>query len=177
MGMSRKTGPRCGDAAVVNASDTAAPISAVRWIVAACLVTGASSGGWSSSCSAPEPQRLSGDRPPITTSGLPLKCAVVMPLTTLVTPGPAVTTARPGVRVSLAVASAANTAVCSCRTSIRRRGALPWPSAPALPPTAASYIGNTCAPESVNIVSTPCATAACTACAPPWALRVGRSSA
>ena len=43
-------------------------------------------------------------------------------LTELVTPGPAVTTASPGVRVSRAVASAAKTAVCSCRTSSRRIG-------------------------------------------------------
>ena len=50
-------------------------------------------------------------------SGEPLKCAVVTALTPLVTPGPAVSTAKPGVRVSRAVASAAKTAVCSCRTS------------------------------------------------------------
>ena len=37
-------------------------------------------------------------------------------------PRPAVRTARPGRRVSRAVASAANTAVCSCRTSTRRIG-------------------------------------------------------
>ena len=36
----------------------------------------------------------------------------------------AVTAASPGVRVSRAVASAANTAVCSWRTSTRRTG---WP--------------------------------------------------
>jgi hypothetical protein len=58
-----------------------------------------------------------------------LNHAVVTALTELVTPGPAVTTASPGVRVSRAVASAANTAVCSCRTSTRRiaglEGAVP----------------------------------------------------
>ncbi len=63
------------------------------------------------------PQRNEGARPPMTSSGEPLTWAVVTALTPLVTPGPAVSTARPGVRVSLAVASAANTAVCSCRTS------------------------------------------------------------
>ena len=47
---------------------------------------------------------------------------MVMALTAFVTPGPAVTTANPGVLVSLAVASAANTAVCSCRTSTSRIG-------------------------------------------------------
>ena len=68
-------------------------------------------------------------------------------LTEFVTPGPAVTAASPGVRVSRAVASAANTAVCSCRTSTSRTG---WP-----PLTAASYSGNTCPPDSVNRVDTP----------------------
>lgn len=95
-----------------------------------------------------------------------MKCAVVTAETPLVTPGPAVSTARPGVRVSLARPSAAKTAVCSWRTSTRRIGAGP-PSTPALPPTAASYRGNTWAPDSVNIVSTPYATAAATACVPP----------
>src|SRR5262249_61821712 len=64
------------------------------------------------------PSRASGARPARTTSGVPLKCAVVTALTPLVTPGPAVITARPEVRVSRAVASAAKTAVCSCRTSM-----------------------------------------------------------
>ena len=137
MGTSRNTGPRCGAAAVVNARLTASPTEAGSCTVAACLVTGATSGGWSSSCSAPVPQRMSGDRPPSTTSGEPLKWAVVMPLTALVTPGPAVTTARPGVRVSFASPSAANTAVCSCRTSTSRIGPVPF-AAPSLPPTAAS---------------------------------------
>ena len=41
-----------------------------------------------------------------------------MALIPFVTPGPAVSTANPGVLVSRAVASAANTAVCSCRTSM-----------------------------------------------------------
>jgi hypothetical protein len=70
-----------------------------------------------------------------------------MALTLLVTPGPAVTTARPGARVSRAVASAANTAVCSCRTSIRATGGSAC--------TAPSYSGNTCPPDSVNIVAAP----------------------
>ena len=68
------------------------------------------------------PHRWSGARPPITTSGAPLKCAAVIALTPLVTPGPAVSAARPGASVSRAVASAANTAVCSCRTSTIRIG-------------------------------------------------------
>ncbi len=49
-----------------------------------------------------------------------MKYAEVTAETELVTPGPAVTTASPGRRVSLAVPSAANVAVCSCRTSTIR---------------------------------------------------------
>ena len=83
-------------------------------------------------------------------------------LTELVTPGPAVTTASPGVRVSRAVASAANTAVCSCRTSTSRTG-----SDPKSPLTTASYSGNTCPPDSVNSAETPWRRAAARACTPP----------
>ena len=95
----------------------------------------------------------------MTTTGAPLKCAVTTALRLLVTPGPAVTTARPGTRVSRAVASAANTAVCSCRTSISRTGGSAC--------TEASYSGKTCPPDSVNIVVTPCWRAAATASSPP----------
>ncbi len=85
--------------------------------------------------------------------------AVVTALTLLVTPGPAVTTARPGTRVSLARPSAANTAVCSWRTSISGSGGSAL--------TAPSYSGNTCAPDSVNIALTPRRLATATASAPP----------
>src|SRR6266702_8464256 len=89
----------------------------------------------------------------MTTTGEPLNHAVVTALIPFVTPGPAVTTASPGARVSRAVASAANTAVCSCRTSTRRIGGSAL--------TAPSYSGNTCPPERVNMAVTPyrCATA------------------
>ena len=76
---------------------------------------------------------------------MPLKCAVVIALTPLVTPGPAVSTASPGWRVSFAHPSAANVAVCSWRTSTMRTSCF----------TAASYSGQTCPPLSVNITSTP----------------------
>jgi hypothetical protein len=76
---------------------------------------------------------------------VPLNHALVMALTAFVTPGPAVTAANPGVRVSLPVASAAKAAVCSCRVSIRRSGpsfSADWRSGAAStrdrPPTAAS---------------------------------------
>ena len=86
--------------------------------VRADLVIDETTGTWSNSCSEPEPQRRCGARPPSTTSGEPLKCAVVIALTPLVTPGPAVSTATPGLRVSFANPSAANVAVCSWRTSM-----------------------------------------------------------
>ena len=105
------------------------------------------------------PHRPVGARPPSTSTGDPLKWAVVMALTPLVTPGPAVSTASPGRRRSLAVPSAANTAVCSCRTSTSRSGGSAL--------TAPSYSGNTWPPERVNISSTPCLWATATASAPP----------
>jgi hypothetical protein len=99
--------------AAVNASSTEAATSPTWSTVRASLVTVSSSGGWSNSCRLPLPHFSAGARPPITTSGDPLNCAWVIALTPLVTPGPAVSTASPGVRVSLPSASAANTAVCS----------------------------------------------------------------
>src|SRR6266536_2786105 len=104
-------------------------------------------------------QHAAGARPPSTSSDEPLNQAVVTALTLLVTPGPAVTTARPGARVSLAMPSAANTAVCSCRTSTSGSGGSAL--------TAPSYSGNTCPPERVNIALTPWRLAAATARAPP----------
>ena len=74
------------------------------------FVIGARIGGWSSSCNEPAPHRRAGARPPSTTTGDPLKCADVTAETPLVTPGPAVSAASPGLRVSLAYASAANVA-------------------------------------------------------------------
>ena len=161
IGTSTKTGPRCEEPARVNASSRPGATSAAVCRVRADFVTEARIGGWSSSCSDPEPHRLAGARPPTTTSGDPLNWAWVMALTPFVTPGPAVSTARPGERVSLPMASAAKVAVCSCRTSISRIGGSAV--------TAPSYIGNTWAPESVNIVSTPCARATATACWPECA--------
>ena len=129
----------------------------------ACLVTGATIGGWSSSWRLPLPQRLAGARPPTTTIGEPANWACAIALTPLVTPGPAVSTASPGTRVSLPVASAANAAVCSWRTSSSRIGGSAL--------TAPSYIGKTWAPERVNIVSTPWARATATASSPAWPVR------
>src|SRR5689334_6092740 len=168
IGTSRKVGPRCEEPASVNASSTAPAISATWCTVRASLVTGASSGGWPSSWSEPMPLRLAGARPPTTTSGGRLNDAWVLGLVPLVTPEPAVSTASPGTRVSLPTASAANTAVCSCRTSTIRIGGSAL--------TAPSYMGKTCAPDSVNIVSTPCAAATATAWSPPWPSLAGAVS-
>ena len=134
--------------------------SAAVGMVRDSLAIGAMIGGWSSSWSEPLPQRFCGARPPTTTIGDPANCAWAMALIPLVTPGPAVSTASPGRRVSLPVASAANAAVCSCRTSSSRIGGSAL--------TAPSYIGKTCAPDRVNIVSTPCARATATASSPAW---------
>ncbi len=145
IGTSTKTGPRCGERARANADIIAAEAPFGSWMVKASLVIGATSGGWSSSCSAPVPQRPAGARPPTTTIGVPLKWALAMALTALVTPGPAVTAANPGVLVSFPVASAAKTAVASLRVSIRRIGPLAEAVAASgcratasAPPTAAS---------------------------------------
>ena len=156
-GKSRKTGPRCAVSAAVSAAVTAAGISSVSVTVAACLVTGATSGRWSISCRLPAPQRNCGARPASTTTGTPLKYALVKPEMPLVTPGPAVSTASAGRRWSLATASAAKTADCSWRTSSRRRPI----------ECAASYSGKTCPPESVNISATPAARSAASARSPP----------
>ena len=84
------------------AACTAAPAWVASFTVAACLVIGAMTGTWSNSCSEPAPHRCSGARPPSTTSGDPLNHADVMADVPLVMPGPAVSAAKPGLRVSLA---------------------------------------------------------------------------
>ena len=100
--------------------DGGAELLPVACTVAACLVTGASSGGWSSSCSAPGAPAVVGRAAAEHHQGRAVEVRGGDAAEQLVTPGPAVTTASPGVRVSFAVPSAANTAVCSWRTSTRR---------------------------------------------------------
>ena len=56
-GKSQNTGPRCGVSASRNASSTDPATPATACSVQARLVTGASSGTWSISCSAPLPHR------------------------------------------------------------------------------------------------------------------------
>ena len=163
IGTSTKTGPRCEEPASRKASSKPVVTPSAVGIVRALLVIEATIGGWSSSWRLPLPQRFCGARPPTTTMGDPANCAWAMALMPFVTPGPAVSTASPGTRVSFPVASAANAAVCSWRTSRIRIGGSAF--------TAPSYIGKTWAPDSVNRVSTPCARATATARSPAWPLR------
>ena len=79
------------------------------------FVSGRTNGTWSISCSEPMPQRCAGARPPSTTSGDWFCCAAAIALIPLVTPGPAVSAATPGSRVTLAQPSAAKAAVASWR--------------------------------------------------------------
>ena len=143
--------------AVATASATSLGMSPVEVAVVASLVTDPTIGTWSSSWSEPEPQRLWGARPASTTRGEPFMWAVVMALTPLVTPGPAVSTATPGPRVSLAMASAANVAVCSWRTSTMRTSRF----------TQASRKGKMWPPERVKTVFTPRSTSGASASSPP----------
>ena len=85
--------------------------------VCADLTSGETNGRWSISCSEPDPQRISGARPPSTTSGEPLACAEAIALIPLVTPRPAVSAQTPGSRVAFAQPIAAKAADCSWRTS------------------------------------------------------------
>ena len=112
-------GPECGVTAAASASSTSAGISAVVSGVAASLVSGRMKGTWSSSCSEPWPQRIAGARPPRTSIGEPFCCAEATALIPFVTPGPAVSAATPGCRVTLAQPSAAKAAADSWRTSTR----------------------------------------------------------
>ena len=118
--MSTNVLPRCGVVAARHAASTSSTIDAADVAVAARFVIDATIGTWSSSCSEPDPQRSCGARPASTTTGDPFIHAAVIALTPLVTPGPAVIAAQPRRRVTFAQPSAANTAVCSWRVSIRR---------------------------------------------------------
>ncbi len=94
---------------------------------------------------APRPLSRVAAAPPNKMSGDSAICAFLTAVTVLVTPGPAVTTATPGMPESRAVASAAKTAVTSCLVSTIRMPAF----------SAAVNIGEMCPPERVNRFSTP----------------------
>ena len=85
--------------------------------VSADLASGETKGRWSISWREPEPQRISGARPPRTTIGERFSRAPAIALIPLVTPGPAVSAAIPGSRVAFANPSAAQAAACSWRVS------------------------------------------------------------
>ena len=116
-GKSRNAGPECGRRIASHASSSSPGISAVEPAVAASLTSGRTNGTWSISCSEPWPQRHAGARPPSTSIGERFCSAEAIALIPLVTPGPAVSAATPGSRVTFAQPSAANAAEDSWRTS------------------------------------------------------------
>ncbi len=85
--------------------------------MAANFASGRTNGTWSISWSEPWPQRIAGARPPSTSIGERFWSAEAIALIPFVTPGPAVSAATPGSRVTFAQPSAANAAHDSCRTS------------------------------------------------------------
>ena len=116
-GKSTNAGPGGRAASRDQASSISPGISAVAPAVAASLTSGRTNGTWSISCSDPCPQRMAGARPPSTSTGEWFCCAEAIALMPLVTPGPAVSAATPGSRVTFAQPSAAKVAAASCRTS------------------------------------------------------------
>src|SRR5919197_1304963 len=109
-GKSTKGGPVGAVIASASATSTRPGIMAVLWAVRADLVTGATNGTWSISCSDPCPQRRVGARPPSTSMGELFFSADAIALMPLDTPGPAVSAHTPGSRVTFAQPSAAKTA-------------------------------------------------------------------
>ena len=91
-------------------------------------MSGATNGTWSISWSDPWPHRNWGARPPSTIIGELFLCADAIALMPLVTPGPAVSAATPGWRVTFAQPSAANAAADSWRTSTRSMPSVRQPS-------------------------------------------------
>ncbi|GAB4697313.1 hypothetical protein MOKP118_07300 [Mycobacterium avium subsp. hominissuis] len=128
IGKSTKPTPDGAPTAARKASSTSRPASSADCAVAAKRASGATNGTWSISCSEPMAHRCAGARPPSTTSGEEFCCAAAIALIPLVTPGPAVSAATPGSRVTFDQPSAANVAVCSCRVSISRMPSSRQPS-------------------------------------------------
>ena len=98
-GISTKTGPGRPVSAVRMAVVSTSGICRVSATVHAPLVTARSRPTCSVSCSAPSPRSPSGAAPPMSSSGLRAEYALATPVTASVTPGPAVTTATPTLRV------------------------------------------------------------------------------
>ena len=120
MGKSTNATPDGAPTADRSAVSIRSPTASADCAVAANRVSGATNGTWSISCSDPCPHRSAGARPPSTTSGDWFCWAAAIALIPLVTPGPAVSAATPGTRVTLDHPSAAKAAVCSWRVSINR---------------------------------------------------------
>ena len=97
-----KVGPPGCASAMSSAAAVISGIRAVSFTVAADLTSGETNGRWSISCSEPEPQRISGARPPRTQIGEPFAWAPAIALIPFVTPGPAVSAATPRRRVAFA---------------------------------------------------------------------------
>ena len=128
MGKSMNATPD-GAPTVARSASSISPLTAsADGAVAANRVSGATNGTWSISCSDPIPHRPAGARPPRISSGDEFCWAAAIALIPLVTPGPAVSAATPGWRVTFDQPSAANAAVCSWRVSISRIPSLRQPS-------------------------------------------------
>jgi hypothetical protein len=147
--------------AVSSARAVSSGIAAVSLTVSADFVNGATNGTWSISCRLPEPQRISGARPPSTSSGEPFCCAPAIALIPFVTPGPAVRAHTPTLRVALAHPSAAHVADCSWRVSTT---SIPSSLQP-------SKIENRWPPDRVNSLVTPRDDSVRATRRPPWTAR------
>jgi hypothetical protein len=101
-GISTKTGPGRPVSACRIAVVSTSGIWRVSLTVQEPLVMGRSRSTCSTSWSDPSPRSPSGAAPPIRSTGLRAEYALAMPVTASVTPGPAVTTATPILRVSRA---------------------------------------------------------------------------
>ena len=135
--------PRC---AIANARSRTSARSRTRVARVAHLTWGLISAIWSMSWSEPRPRSMVAVAPPRSTTGDCAICAFLTAVIVLVTPGPAVTAATPGMPVRRATASAAKTAFASSRTSTTR-----IPRA-----LAETRIGEMWPPHSVKRKGTPC---------------------
>jgi len=115
-----KTGPGTPLCAQWSASSTVEPRRAIWLTLTAHLVTGFITDMVSMSCSEPRPFRIVAGAPPKISTGDCAICAFLTAVIVLVTPGPAVTAATPGMPVMRATASAANTVFFSSRMSTTR---------------------------------------------------------
>lgn len=157
-GTSTNTGPGTPSKATWKPRSRVGAMSRTRRTETAHLTCGENSASWSMSWSAPRPLSRVAVAPPSTTTGDCASCAFFTAVTVLVTPGPAVTAATPAVPPRRATASAAKTAVASCRTSTTR---IPRALAP-------TRIGEMCPPHRVKRNRTPCAARASAMTSPPF---------